>query len=329
MVAVMIIRHSETKENVAMAKAVLAVERGEVNADEAHDLMRSVYKSDDDIDSPLTKKGEEMASQLAAFYAPLLKDLADRGKVHFFCSPMQRNMQTADELVNALGIRATVREDLKETGGLLTNTEMATIRQMEKLALKGDSAAAKAMLKQQSKKGWTKLGMTGDQIQSRFKWTDLEPGFPQTTPWHTTGLETDRRAVERAQRVLGWLQEQSDRLPHDDLIIFISHGAAIAKLLTELLGCKFMNAVSYANFDNTSVSGFTLGNSSTANSPPPQMFQPAEQRDIGVRVQYLNRVDHLVAVDGSQRIRGYIRYPFATLTATVSMVDGSTPKPRL
>jgi broad specificity phosphatase PhoE len=325
MVAVMIIRHSETQENVAMSKALLAYHRGELTSEEAQDSMRTVYKSDDDIDSPLTTKGEEMAAQLAQFYTPLLKDLADRGKVHFFCSPMLRNMQTADKLVKGLGIRATVREDLKETGGLITNAEMIEIRKMGKLSEQGDHAAAKSLLKKLSKEGWAKLGMTGDQIQQRFSWTDLESGFPQTTPWHTTGIETDKTAIERAQRVLMWLHEQSSRLPFDDVVVFISHGAAISKLLGEMLGCKFMDTVSYGSFDNTSVSGFTLG---TTNDRPASLFVPAEQKNVGVRVQYLNRIDHLVAVDGSQRVRGYINYPFLANPATISTIDG-TAKSRL
>ena len=103
MVRVMIIRHGETAENVAMAEALHAYSIGKASNKEAHAMMRDHYKTESpdqgntsrqtDVDSPLTKVGEEMAQRVGIFFAPLLQDLARRGKLHAFTSPMCRNLQ--------------------------------------------------------------------------------------------------------------------------------------------------------------------------------------------------------------------------------------------
>mmetsp|Transcript_122447 Transcript_122447/g.381194 ORF Transcript_122447/g.381194 Transcript_122447/m.381194 type:complete len:326 (-) Transcript_122447:47-1024(-) len=313
MVRVMVIRHAETLENVAMARSLLRFHRGELGGPQAQAEMLSMLEGGE-VDSPLTRGGERMAERLGKYYAPLLRGLADRGKLHFFCSPMKRNLQTASPLVTALGVKAVVRRDLKETGGWMAPSERRELQEAFALAERGDPAPARALLKERSKRGWTPLGMTGREIQERFPWAELEAGFPADMPWHTTGLETDATSDERHRRVVGWLRELRDRLPFDDLVVFISHGGAIFKLFKELLGIAFPGA------DNTSVSFLTLGRESAAQ--PPGMWVPDEQRDVGVRVLCLNRIDHLIAADnGSPRIRGIVDFSFLANPATVAAVE--------
>jgi hypothetical protein len=107
-------------------------------------------------------------------------------------------------LLSRLGIKATVRTDLKETGGLLTPEEMkGVVADVAKLANNGDLVGARALLKSTK---WAKLGMSGVQIQARFNWAELEPDFPRNVdtgkhdvPWHSTGLESENTAVTRTK----------------------------------------------------------------------------------------------------------------------------------
>lgn len=233
-----------------MGKALLAFSEGRADAAEAQAMMRSHYRTEDasaagssrksDVDSPLTENGEDMARRVSRFYAPMLKELAAKGKLHAFCSPMCRNLQTADPLLTELGIQAEVRQDLKETGGLIAPEEMSgVVAQITELANSGKPQEARELLKTAT---WAQLGMSGEQIKQRFKWATLEADFPSNestgaydVPWHQTGIESEKTAGKRTGRVTAWLNDLSEKLPYDDLVLFISHGGALALIFNQLL----------------------------------------------------------------------------------------------
>ena len=73
------------------------------------------------------------------------------------------------------------------------------------------------------------------------------------------------------------------------------------------------------------MSVFTLGRDDAEQ--PAGMWIPDQQKDVGVRLLCLNRIDHLIAADGSNsspRIRGIIDFPFLSNPATVAAVDDGT-----
>ena len=71
-------------------------------------------------------------------------------------------------------------------------------------------------------------------------------------------MESDGNARKRTQRVVTWLRGLGEKLPFDDLVVFISHGGALALILKEVLG-QGEPALNYGGYDNTSVSAFILG----------------------------------------------------------------------
>ena len=73
-------------------------------------------------DQPLTENGEAQAECFGEYWAPILEGPARAGKLHVFCSPMVRNMQTVAPLMRKLGekgieLTAEVRPDNCEVPG--------------------------------------------------------------------------------------------------------------------------------------------------------------------------------------------------------------------
>ena len=122
-------------------------------------------------------------------------------------------------------------------------------------------------------------------FHSSVSWWFAAQGYPN--PWHTTGIESEKAAAARSQRVHGWLRGLAAALPYDDLIVFVSHGASLASLLRDVLG-RGDPQFSFGGFDNTSASGFILGRdvhdplTTELLGPNTGTFAPPEAKNRGV-----------------------------------------------
>ena len=58
------------------------------------------------MDTPLSKQGEKQAQAFCDYWHGTFAKLQSEGRLHFYVSPMKRNMQTADPLLKQLGCKA-------------------------------------------------------------------------------------------------------------------------------------------------------------------------------------------------------------------------------
>ena len=115
MVRVVFIRHGMTHENLHGARMAIRIAKGQVDpADrEAISLRERMEEGPSEAsgDTQLSDHkggGVREARLLGEYWAPMLREYAELGKLHVYVSAMQRCMQTADPLLRALGVDATI-----------------------------------------------------------------------------------------------------------------------------------------------------------------------------------------------------------------------------
>ena len=312
MVRILLIRHGENLDNVAMARTQLRMERGELGDPmEALRFMRA--EMTDEGDGPLTPAGERQAQALGDYYAPMLAPFAASGRLHLFCSPILRTLQTIAPLARNLGAhKVTVKPDVAELPALATRKERqewyGKIGERERA---GDLATVRRWMREMDGK-WTPCGLTGEEIVSRFNFAVLDAdAFPSAShrqqPWCAWGCESEERGHERMQRVVAWFYHLRDTLPDDHVVAICSHGNTIGLVLRALLS-EMDPERSFHGYDNTGVASVML------NKPPgrkdaPKLtgaktfFRPRQWRRV--TLEFSNRLDHLVALLGENRLQGF------------------------
>ena len=239
MVRVLMIRHAESLDNVQMAERLIDKRSGVSD----HEVVRQLYENDaeeTDWDAPLSARGHEQAEQLAAYWAPVLAQKRAEGKLHFFCSPFHRNLETADPLMRALGMppgSVELNVEIMEQGGIVHPTDLHKVAQLPSGALfglGGDALAAKCE--------WAAAGLTADQIRAKFPWvaidnflaaagTDERVSASSAAPGYAGGLEGLGRATARIHALHEWLRRLAVELPADAMVGFVSHGDTMNMLV--------------------------------------------------------------------------------------------------
>lgn len=263
---------------------------GDIAASALHGEMRTAPPgSAAGDDAVLTSLGSSQAVRLGEVWSPLLLQKARRGKLQVFVSPFHRTLLTADPLMRALaaavpGFRATVLPAVMEAGGLTSAEDFAEFDQIEALVKAGKRAEAIAHLKSIQ---WAPQGLTGDGIQSRFPWADLDAAAhpavdpellrsahgavpPGSRQWWTRGYESNKLAEARVRAVARWITgplvaNASGGTGDDAVVLVVTHGGFVAQLTNLLLHRAFTGvaeerkeALSTDGIRNTSVTSLFL-----------------------------------------------------------------------
>ena len=160
------------------------------------------------VDPLLTDLGHAQAAALAAY--------ADHvglpwQPTHLYASAMTRAVQTAAPLSATLGLPLRLSEDLHEVFGPYDYAPGTRDRVPHP-------------------------GATRAQLAEISPHLELDD-WVTDDGWWTREVETDRDVVERAERLVGWLE---DRHEEDDVVVLVSHGWFSNVLLARLLGIKEM-----------------------------------------------------------------------------------------
>jgi broad specificity phosphatase PhoE len=118
--------------------------------------------------------GMQQAQKFSDFWFETFDRFHKSGKLHFFVSPMKRNMQTADPLLTRLGsCKAQVRPDLCETSALLTGSDRhnkrENFREFEAQNTPENVDQIKKMMAKYEGT-WEPNGMSAKQVREKFPW---------------------------------------------------------------------------------------------------------------------------------------------------------------
>tara|TARA_B110000090_G_C13372856_1_gene442784 strand:+ start:304 stop:2229 length:1926 start_codon:yes stop_codon:yes gene_type:complete len=137
------------------------------------------------------------------------------------------------------------------------------------------------------------VGLTMHEMQTLHPWIDGFMGMDvedleldqysardhnRHHPWHTSHSDwNDRYINERLVKVADHLRHKAQHVPHDHIVVVVSHGDAIKRVLFNLLGLNLTKVTS--NIQNTSCSMLTL---------------PKEPNKAPIMFNFMNRTPHLI-----------------------------------
>lgn len=268
---VIMIRHAESAENVAMAKTIVAHLAGETSQEEWLKGFRGSERQDP---VELSDMGFRQANSLGSYWAqnPELKGATS---ISFFCSPYLRCCQTAAPLAKAMGTFPKVLPFWRETGGAGGHDMWAP---------GGNSAAELEKLFP----GWDTSA-----LPASGPWYQPDPAYKKRViETQKTGeaLKQEEGAIRAKEEIVEWLKAEFDKVPFGEewTYVVVAHGAIIRLTIGELLGT---DAGVTFRVDNTSVSSFVF----ESNSRRPIR----EGGSLVRRLEMVNNIAHLKEEDRS------------------------------
>jgi broad specificity phosphatase PhoE len=246
------------------------------------------------------------------YWAPILQKAAAAGKLHVYCSPMRRNLQTAAPLLRelaALGcpVTATVRRDNYEVLGMVHPADRPVLAEVEALAQAGDGGRAE-LIKLLKTTAWTPAGQSKNEMLAEFPHIALEEGgsgakYPSDADegWYSGGFEGAKIVRRRFSEMADWAEGLRDTLAADDVVLCVTHGDMQSRLLNILLARRMglpdhrqpgpgeppmdTQYLGWHAGSNTSVSLLSM-------NPPGAMLHPgAPAQEWGI--EFSHRLDHL------------------------------------
>jgi broad specificity phosphatase PhoE len=209
------------------------VHRKHLSQDEA-DMRRvaEAMRREPNGDTRLTENGQQQATCLGNYWAPLLERAAREQKLHIFVSPMQRTMQTIEPLVKTLRskglvVPATCQHDMYEIPGLVHPNDRQFFKKYSRLVQEGQAEIAQRVWQEHATTGFTPAGLTPTEIVTNFDWVKLDTALASQKAdvgWLTHGWENETQITERMERLVNWLYEMRDNLPADNTIVLVGHG---------------------------------------------------------------------------------------------------------
>jgi broad specificity phosphatase PhoE len=203
------------------------------------EMKKVEYSSQPNGDTTLTENGLEQADLLGSYWAPRLEKHVQRGKLHAFVSPMQRNLETAHPLLTALGVKAQVRPDLCEIPLLAHSDDRPFFDSiMEKQARGVPAAELARLVKQRVAAGpWKPAGLSFRQMKKMFPWAEAQPDGDVPlqvldTGFHTSAFETPTMATQRIGRVVDWMEALVASLPTDHVVLVVTHGDCMDRMVS-------------------------------------------------------------------------------------------------
>eukprot|EP00038_Savillea_parva_P006264 m.162570 g.162570 ORF g.162570 m.162570 type:complete len:369 (+) comp12213_c0_seq1:110-1216(+) len=324
---VLMIRHAEFEVNMVMARLEVEYRRNGMDVDSAWRLLRNTT----DMDGPLTDMGCMQAAALGQFWAPLLKPYDDSGRLHIYVSPSVRTLQTVAPLAKRLKTSPIMKPEITEAPGMIKGTDRSVVLpKLSEAERRGDWDEVKRIDAEMEGK-WTRHGLTRKELLERFPGYKLADSFVKDDgPWYTYGAESVLRRRSRFEGVIRWLREMAATLPNDHVVVLVSHSNAIRNLMQGIL-YGWDPARDVAVVDNTSVTSIVMnervgserqrrGQSSSNTARQTATSQPQEDdcevespRLFGhwggpsrINLEFVNRVDHLVAVHEMDRLSGIL-----------------------
>eukprot|EP01065_Artemidia_motanka_P030087 TRINITY_DN360_c0_g4_i1.p1 TRINITY_DN360_c0_g4~~TRINITY_DN360_c0_g4_i1.p1 ORF type:complete len:291 (+),score=108.62 TRINITY_DN360_c0_g4_i1:65-874(+) len=198
----LLVRHAESQNNVTLER---------LRAKNLPDFEDVWMRSRED-DPPCSGRGVEEAEALAKYLAPVL---GREPRVVVYTSPLLRCLQTAAPLCREMGLRAAVRPDLYENGGVYTVAQ---------------DAAGKTI------RSGPGRSMSRSEIGERFPSFDVS-ALPAQGPWYRGGWENDTQAYRRAEELVRWMRSDEVREAVGAGIgVIVCHGAIINNIL-QVLAC--------------------------------------------------------------------------------------------
>eukprot|EP00041_Stephanoeca_diplocostata_P028927 m.838826 g.838826 ORF g.838826 m.838826 type:complete len:325 (+) comp23465_c0_seq15:138-1112(+) len=289
MVRVLFIRHGMTKGNLRDARMAIDLHKGNVKIEEVPQLKVQLAESDGPGelagDTALSDLGLSEAKLLAEYWAPILDGKAKDGHVHAFVSPMRRCLQTADPIVTALGLNATILPSIMEVHGLCDPTDFKYLTGHIIPKSRTNAAAATQEWREYH---WKRVGLSRQQIERDFPWSSGGlSALPREEGWYRGGFETPLAIQHRIQAGLAWIKDLAHQYDENDVVILVSHGDTIWRLLSGTLG---MEAGIEHNIQNTSVSSIVV------------------HRNGACALDFINRTPHLVAAENDNRNISYYEF---------------------
>ncbi len=181
------------------------------------------------IDAPLTELGQQQAQLVAQYLATGRNDRSWEGTAysitHLYCSPLQRTLQTAQPIMEALELPAQVWIDIHERGGVV---------------------------KREGDQHFNQPGLTRSEILARFPGYILPEEITESGWWwHRDGLETREQCHERGKKVAAVLHKRATENPNDRIAL-VTHGMfsdSLIRAIFDLLGDELF----YYGHKNTGV----------------------------------------------------------------------------
>lgn len=320
---VLLVRHGMTVGNLATARMAIRVAKGEVRPEDAHKIERDEAgeRGEDEAcgDTHLSDyKGGGVAEALALgeYWAPILKGKWDAGEMQIFVSPMLRCLQTADSLLKQLGSEATVSTKIMELPGLCAMKDRIWLDEVIRpLFDRREDAKARRLL---DGRKWARCGYTSDEIRSMFPWAKSFEGFPEhdangnARPWWPGCFERPGETERRIESVREWLLGLARELPKDDLVVLVSHGDTIWRVLASLMGLDATSEDSAVehNTTNTSVSAIKIvprGGKMEGRREKVSRNQN-HLREFEVQLDFYNRTPHVVNLNGDHRNQDFYKF---------------------
>lgn len=310
----LLVRHGESQENVAMMRVVARLLRRELRPGAEFDAAMDramVDATPPSGDSPLSEKGRGEAAQLGAYWAPLLASKMEKGRLRAFVSPQSRCMETADPLFTALGVKAQVLPDMVEVPGLRRREDSdAFFPKYDALTAAGKASEALAWRRQFN---WRPCGATIAEYTQRYPWARFDAQaaaaapalqMAESGPFWTYGWRTPEEEEARGARCVARIRELSRELGDGDVVLWVSHGASSGLVVRDLLGAA--PTTGFFDVANTSVTCIHLPPPPRPGKPP-TVFSPylrgaasvppgePEAPQFTVRLEFFNQYPHLGA----------------------------------
>lgn len=154
---------------------------------------------------------------------------------------------------------------------------------------------------------WQPCGLSKDEIQQRFPWAQAGVGIgvegehvpllPRQGPWYCSGWESPPARIERANRVVCWLNHLRDKLPVDAVVVVVAHSDLNRLVMNRLFGYVDFLAVNKEGENNNNNDGTKSDDEKEADSARGVIAPPS---DSGIQVTkvsfFIIRVFHILSV---------------------------------
>ena len=328
-----------TEGNLATARMAIRVAKGEVRAEDAHALERDEARArgggprgadegcGDTHLSNYKGGGVAEARSLGEYWAPILQSKWDAGEMRVFVSPMLRCLQTADPLMRRLreggakaapAATATVLPRIMELPGLCDAQDQVwldeVVRPLFESGEDQDDQEARRLL---AARQWKRCGYTSDELHAKFPWATRFEGFParaadgSALQWWPGCFERPRETEHRIAEVRKWLFDLARCLPKDDVVIMISHGDTIWRVLASLMGVDATSEGSAVehNTTNTSVSAIKIDpRKEWRGVGDVSRGTRARLSEFEVQLDFYNRTPHIVNLNDDYRNRDFYKF---------------------
>eukprot|EP00943_MAST-04B_sp_MAST-4B-sp1_P001395 g1395.t1 len=291
MVRVFLVRHAESVENLKFEDYFRKNQQHIQNAKDGNEDQNEISPWVGIIqqiaeilphhgDCELTDLGYAQAEAFGIYWSKILQHKAKNGKLHVYVSPQHRTLLTVRPFMRELNytynidIDCTVIHDLHEHTPPKAKVDM--IREQNdtdlmQLRKEGRFPEMNLLRKRKWRNKFTPAGLTGQEMltlasvgspqgNNSRQWLNItDASIPLHSRWYVKGQESDEYAEERANNIGNFLREKQKLLSNDDVIVCVSHGAIMGRIIRNLMNLAPQKSkFSFEGSHNTCVTVLTL-----------------------------------------------------------------------